>query len=151
MEFGRIVKACCLQKFNKRRLRPVTRHRRSALATEASLHRPPAVCFDGMVFESAPAEFYSITRHDEHRREGASTCSLTISTMTDKLNYRLLTAVISNASASASSSKAAHDDPRTAISGVPAARTLLWPRGVDAASGEHDLLIAHIYSFGIAA
>jgi hypothetical protein len=35
--------------------------------------------------------------------------------MTDKLNYRLLAALISNASASTSSSKAAHDDPRPAI------------------------------------
>jgi hypothetical protein len=57
MEFGRIVKARRLQKFNKRSLGPATRYRRSALATEAPLHRPAAICFDGMVFEFAPAEF----------------------------------------------------------------------------------------------
>jgi hypothetical protein len=110
MEFRRIVKARCLQKFNKRRLRPANRYRRSALAAEASLHRSAAVRFEGMVFEFAPAELQSITWHGKHCREGASTCSLAISTVTDKLNYWLFAAFISDASASASSGKGAHDD-----------------------------------------
>ena len=54
---------------------------------------------------------WNLTAGIEQRREGASTCSLAISTMTNKLNYWLLAALISNASTSTSSSKGAHDDP----------------------------------------
>jgi len=101
-EFGRLIEACRLQKFNERRLWPADRYRGATFATVPSPHRPAAIRLHRIIFRLRASELEPVARHDQHRGVRTTACALTVAAMTDQLSKRLFAALISNAPTSAS-------------------------------------------------